>query len=632
VEAGIIVVSGVGRRVIDAAARTAAARGLRVVGALDKPFMIEDLELLLSSRDPLTVPLAPLPRSPRPTDFHVSASELERALAEEELFLVYQPKVECRTRTLAGFEALVRWRHPEHGLVMPDRFIPQAEECGLIDALTARVLELGLAWMADWDRVASGDGNSLRAASTLSLSVNLSARSLTSASLISELEARCARHGIPPARLILELTETATMADPVTSLDLLTRLRARGFRLAIDDFGTGFSSMVQLVRLPFSEIKVDKSFVMTAAASLESRKVIRSVVDLGHSLKLTTTAEGVEDEEVLSLLRELGCDLAQGYLESRPLEGEVAAAWALEHFRADEARRVAALRELAMLDTPPEPRIDRLTRLASRTCATPIALVTLVDAERQWFKSRRGIELAETPRDQAFCAHTILCEGLTVVPDAERDARFSDNVLVTGAPFLRFYAGAPLHARDGSRVGALCVADHAPRELSRSQLDTLLDIARQVERELNEQATAANAHGLLPRAAFEDSARGALALCRRVRIDATLMTLEFAPDSPMVDSDALTQLVEGALRGSDLVGELGPGRVGLILLSSAGAGASAVRHRLASRASAVDATLVGAIDVRISVSRAREPLDLELLFRGAAAAAPVRLGESAAVG
>ncbi|MEQ8662864.1 MAG: EAL domain-containing protein, partial [Gammaproteobacteria bacterium] len=295
--------------------------------------MIEDLELLLESEVALNVPLAPQPRGARGAGFQVTAGELERALAADELFLVYQPKVECRTRALDGFEALVRWRHPEHGLVMPDRFIPQAEESGLIDALTARVLELGLAWLAAWDTAADIDTDSLRAARMLSLSVNLSPRSLTSASLLADLEARCAHHGIAPARLILELTETATMADPVTSLDLLTRLRARGFRLAIDDFGTGFSSMVQLVRLPFSEIKVDKSFVMTAGASLESRKVIRSVVDLGRSLKLTTTAEGVEDEDVLALLRELGCDLAQGYLESRPLDAAAAGAWARQRFR-----------------------------------------------------------------------------------------------------------------------------------------------------------------------------------------------------------------------------------------------------------------------------------------------------------
>ncbi|MEQ8660007.1 MAG: GAF domain-containing protein, partial [Gammaproteobacteria bacterium] len=291
----------------------------------------------------------------------------------------------------------------------------------------------------------------------------------------------------------------------------------------------------------------------------------------------------------------------------------------------------AALHELGMLDTPPEPRIDRLTRLASRACATPIAAVTLVDAERQWFKSRRGLDVSETPRRQAFCAHTILREGLTVVPDAARDARFSDNALVIGAPHLRFYAGVPLHGRDGSRVGALCVLDHAPRELSRSQLETLLDIARQVENELTGHADdpAAAAGGVLARNAFEDGARGALALCRRVRIDAALMTLELVADSAAASPGALGALLEGVLRASDIVGELGPGRIGVMLVSSGGSGATAVCQRLAARAAALDSALADAIDVRVSVSRAREPLDLELLFRAAATAPARLLGESA---
>jgi len=133
---------------------------------------------------------------------------------------------------------------------------------------------------------------------------------------------------VPPERLIFELTETSAMEDPVASLSLLTRLRMKGFQLSLDDFGTGYSSMLQLVRLPFSEIKVDRSFVMTAARSQESRTVIRSVVDLGRSLGLKSTAEGVEDAQTLGYLNEVGCDLAQGYFIARPMPAEQAAAWA----------------------------------------------------------------------------------------------------------------------------------------------------------------------------------------------------------------------------------------------------------------------------------------------------------------
>src|SRR5690606_7193943 len=135
------------------------------------------------------------------------------------------------------------------------------------------------------------------------------------------------RHGLTPEHLVLELTETSAMQDPVASLDMLTRLRMKGFQLSIDDFGTGYSSMVQLVRLPFSEIKLDKSFVMTARKSQESRTVIKSIVDLGKSLGLKSTAEGIEDDETLSYLREIGCDAAQGYLIARPLAAEQAIRW-----------------------------------------------------------------------------------------------------------------------------------------------------------------------------------------------------------------------------------------------------------------------------------------------------------------
>ena len=629
IEAGIIVVSGVGRRVIDAAARTAAARGLRVVGVLDKPFLLEDLEHLLESDAALSVPLAPAVSTRRAAAVTVTVAEIGRALERGELFLAFQPKVECRTRTLAGFEALVRWQHPEHGVVMPDRFIPVAEESGLIDALTMRVVDLGLAWLAGWHDADGIDANVSRAANQLTLSINVSPHSLGNAGLVEEIEARCAVHGIAPTRVILELTETATMADPVASLDLLTRLRAKGFLLAIDDFGTGFSSMVQLVRLPFSEIKVDKSFVMTSGTSLESRKVIRSVVELGRSLSLTTTAEGVEDEEVLALLRDLGCDLAQGYLESRPLPAEAAREWTINHLRADEARRLVAVEDLGVLDTPPTPHLDRLAQLASESCATPMALVSLVDAHRQWFKAACGCDFVEFPRGQGFCPSAVLRDDVLVVPDATRDPRFQHDPLVVGGPRLRFYAGVPLHGRDGSRVGALCVLDVEPRELARAQLDTLVDIARQVERELTDHRgthAAAYYRGPFARDLLEERMRAALKMCRRFRVDTALVILEPKMPEPLSDLSSLSELVEGNVRGADPVGDLGPGRIGALLLGCNGEGAMGMCQRLVERVDVDKALPLAAFEVRIAVSFAREPLDLELLLRAAAACSPIRLG------
>jgi len=161
----------------------------------------------------------------------------------------------------------------------------------------------------------------------MSLSINISAAELGEPGLDQRLLRACEECAVPSDRVILELTETSAMDDAVRSLEILTRLRLVGFRLSLDDFGTGYSSMVQLARLPVTEIKVDRSFVMTASSSQESAVVIRSIIDLGHSLGLECTGEGVEDAEALSLLNDLGCDLAQGYFIARPMSSDQVADW-----------------------------------------------------------------------------------------------------------------------------------------------------------------------------------------------------------------------------------------------------------------------------------------------------------------
>jgi EAL domain-containing protein (putative c-di-GMP-specific phosphodiesterase class I)/ActR/RegA family two-component response regulator len=318
--AQIIISSGVGQRVLEAAARSGAEQGLQMGGVLPKPFTPADLRRLLHSEVPPVTTPAPLHASPA---FQPNRESLELALSRREFTVAYQPKVDCASGGLAGLEALVRWQHPVHGTIVPDRFIQLAEDLDLIDALTVQVLDMALGWFVPW-RAANP------AREDLTMSVNLSARSLGSSSLVSELHQRCQAAGLPPSRLVLELTETAAMDNPVLALELLTRLRVQGFQLAIDDFGTGYSSMVQLVRLPFSEVKVDRSFVMTAARSDESRAVIRSIIGLGHSLGLSVTAEGVEDAEALSWLREIGCDQAQGFFIARPMPASDLEAW-VEH-------------------------------------------------------------------------------------------------------------------------------------------------------------------------------------------------------------------------------------------------------------------------------------------------------------
>jgi EAL domain-containing protein (putative c-di-GMP-specific phosphodiesterase class I) len=318
--ARIIISSGVGDRVLDAARRSATEHGLDIVGVLPKPFLPSALRAMLEAR-----------RGKRDTrggrdsgargGFEVTEAVLIQALDRREFQLVYQPKVECKTGALSGFEALVRWHHPVAGILMPDQFISLAENWNLIDALTGQVLDLALRWLSQ-----------SRCGPKVSIAVNISARTLVDSWIVDLACDICRQVMVDPSRLIFELTESSAVTDTGTALDLLTQLRVKGFQLSIDDFGTGHSSMVQLVGLPFSEIKVDKSFVSASVRSPEARAVTKSVVDLGHNLGLLVTAEGVEDAPTLELLNTIGCDLAQGYFIGRPMTSDVIADWIVQRY------------------------------------------------------------------------------------------------------------------------------------------------------------------------------------------------------------------------------------------------------------------------------------------------------------
>ena len=306
-DASIIITSGVGSKVLEAAKQSALEHGLDIAGVISKPFTPTKLRGLLASsvtRISQQVTAPPL----RP-ELAITAQALVEALEQGQLDLAYQPKIECQTGQIAGFEALARWRHPVHGFIPPDRFILAAESLDLIDRLTDYLFDKALSWFANMPRRHPG----------VRLSLNVSRRSLGDIGFADRVAARCVKHGVAPESVILEVTETSALSDATTSLDLLTRLRFKGFRLSIDDFGIGYSSIAQLVRLPFSELKIDKSFVIQAASSSEARTVVRAVVGLAHNLGLVVTAEGVEDATTLQILRDCQCDLAQGYYIARPL-------------------------------------------------------------------------------------------------------------------------------------------------------------------------------------------------------------------------------------------------------------------------------------------------------------------------
>lgn len=348
----LIITSGVGSRILDAAERSARAHGLDIVGSLPKPFSATTLrQLLLKTQARLAerqhsveesslveqgLPAAarqrPVAVKSPVAEPELSVADLRTALDHLEIRLAYQPKVDCSTGALVGFEALARWIHPDLGHVRPEIFIALAEQHGLIDELTCRVTDQALVWLAGLAREAVACRATVRSnLEQVQLSLNVSAHSLGNQALFERIVQRCRLLGIAPQRVVLELTETSAMQDAITGLDNLTRLRLQGFHLSIDDFGTGYSSMLQLVKLPFSEIKIDKSFVMRSTSCEESRAVVRSVIDLGRSLGLSTTAEGVEDEATLHYLKELGCDRVQGFLISRALAPDAVIPWLLSH-------------------------------------------------------------------------------------------------------------------------------------------------------------------------------------------------------------------------------------------------------------------------------------------------------------
>jgi EAL domain-containing protein (putative c-di-GMP-specific phosphodiesterase class I) len=241
---------------------------------------------------------------------------LRRALDDQRLRMAYQPKIRLRDGALVRVEALVRWNDPEFGPVQPSHFIPLAEKYGLIDELTQWGLRAILRQWLDW-REEGLD---------LAIAFNISALSLQHLDFPDLVERMCRALDVPTDRLILELTEGAT--QPLVKLmDTLTRFRIKGIGLAIDDFGTGYSSLMQLRQLPFTDVKIDRAFVADLSQSRDCRMIVQAITDLAHGLGLNATAEGVETVEQLRIVREIGCEMAQGYLISPPLEPQALGSW-----------------------------------------------------------------------------------------------------------------------------------------------------------------------------------------------------------------------------------------------------------------------------------------------------------------
>jgi EAL domain-containing protein (putative c-di-GMP-specific phosphodiesterase class I)/FixJ family two-component response regulator len=297
----ILIASGVDQQIIDAARRIGRERGLDIVGTLKKPMRVSELTAkleLLKSRASL-----------------IGHERLAQAIATGELLLEYQPKVALVSGAAVGFEALVRWNHPQLGLLPPERFIPLAEASEVIDSLT------------EW--VAGEAAHQLAALSdrAVDMAINVSARNLVAVDFPDRIADIVAPSGADPSRLTLEVTETCAMANAVNAMDILTRLRLKNFNLSMDDFGTGYSSLLQLLRMPISELKIDQSFIRNCDSEPENRVVVKAIIDLARNLGRRVTAEGVESDEVYHLLKRWGCDVAQGFYVGSPLPASGVAEW-----------------------------------------------------------------------------------------------------------------------------------------------------------------------------------------------------------------------------------------------------------------------------------------------------------------
>jgi diguanylate cyclase (GGDEF)-like protein len=246
-------------------------------------------------------------------------TELEQAMADGQISVVFQPIIDAQTSDIVSVETLVRWAHPRYGAIAPDDFIHLAEQIGRIGAVTDHVLELALARCRRW----------LDQDIALSVAVNLSAHCLSEPDLVARIRRALQRHGVPGELLTLELTEGSVVGNSVRDTTMLADLHALGLRLSMDDFGTGYSSLSQLRQLPIDEVKIDKSFVLGMSTSQGQSFIARSIIELAHNLGLFVVAEGVEDELTRNLLAEMGCDKLQGFLVSRPLPDDRLESWLL---------------------------------------------------------------------------------------------------------------------------------------------------------------------------------------------------------------------------------------------------------------------------------------------------------------
>jgi EAL domain-containing protein (putative c-di-GMP-specific phosphodiesterase class I)/DNA-binding NarL/FixJ family response regulator len=311
----IILASALESVLLDSVETMTRAYGVKILGVIQKPITPEKLAALIK----LHLPARANPNLTQTDALSFTVEEIVQGIRNDEFEPFFQPKVELASGCIRGAEALARWRHPQKGIVAPYAFVGPLEERNLIDKLTWLMLSKAVDFCCEW-RTESG--------LDVSVSINVSAKSLADVNFADRVIEHVKGKNIDFRNIILEVTESAATTDIGHSLENLSRLRMKGFGLSIDDYGTGYSSLQQLARIAFTEIKLDQSFIRSAATQQAARIILESSIDMAKKLGIVTVAEGIETEKDWDLLRELSCDLAQGYLIAKPLESSELLAWA----------------------------------------------------------------------------------------------------------------------------------------------------------------------------------------------------------------------------------------------------------------------------------------------------------------
>ena len=312
--ARILLMSGMDKRVLETAEKLAQSHGLAVVGHVQKPFSPMELKSVLESVAAMEAPL----KVKTVPAVAVSDEEVRTAVGSGQFLNYYQPQISLRTGLVIGVEALARWRHPTRGLILPENFLPRLDALGLMDDLCWKAAQLAFEEARHFVR---------RDGELLGLSINATTLSLINLDFPDGLTTLAKRYGFPTEKITVEITESHLINEISHTLDVLTRLRMKGFQLSIDDFGSGYAMMRQLQNVPATELKIDMSIIEKMHVNDSDRVMAEKIIEMGHDLKMKVIAEGVINQAQHDLLRAKGCDGAQGYWISHPLASEALKSW-----------------------------------------------------------------------------------------------------------------------------------------------------------------------------------------------------------------------------------------------------------------------------------------------------------------